>query len=144
MLNEKVEITLSTVPVDMDPAKPFLPEAGEHGGAEKVNAGSGDIVEDLARALLTERLAACVNIFPQGRSIYWWEGKLECEAEHLLIIKSRPSLRDKLYRRINQLHPYENPEIITLKTEDASEAYKFWVNSETIIKPEDDDKKECA
>ena len=63
--------------------------------------------ERLARALVSERLAACVNVIPQIRSYYLWKGKLESAAEFLLIIKSSRELFDALRLEVEKLHPYE-------------------------------------
>ena len=84
--------------------------------------------ERIARALVEEGLAACVNILPPMRSIYTWKGKIEDATEQLLVIKSAtarfPALRD----RLRSLHPYELPEIIAVPITDGLPEYLAWLN----------------
>src|SRR5579863_4312470 len=70
--------------------------------------------DSIARTLVEERLAACVNVVPGLSSTYRWKGKVEQAEECLLIIKTGVSRFDVLKRRISALHPYEMPEIIAL------------------------------
>ncbi len=84
--------------------------------------------EHIARALVEEGLAACVNILPPMRSIYRWKGKIEDATEQLLVIKSAaarfPAIRD----RLRALHPYELPEIIAVPIADGLPDYLAWLN----------------
>jgi periplasmic divalent cation tolerance protein len=80
----------------------------------------------LARTLVEERLAACVNVLPAMTSIYRWKGAIEQEREQQLIIKTSPKALDALQARLRQLHPYELPEFIVLDAQ-ASAAYAAWV-----------------
>jgi len=84
--------------------------------------------ERIARALVEEGLAACVNILPPMRSIYRWKGKIEDATEQLLVIKSAvarfPAIRD----RLRTLHPYELPEIIAVPIADGLPEYLAWLN----------------
>jgi periplasmic divalent cation tolerance protein len=84
----------------------------------------------LARRLVEERLAACVNIVPGARSIYRWEDKIEDAAEFLLVIKSRRDIFPKLRNAIVQHHSYEIPEVIALPIVDGSDAYLKWLDRE--------------
>ncbi len=81
----------------------------------------------IARALVEERLAACVNVVPGVRSVYRWQGAVEEAGEVLLVVKTTrqrfPALRD----RIAALHPYQVPEVVSLPVEDALAAYRAWV-----------------
>lgn len=81
----------------------------------------------LARALVTERLAACVNRLPGVRSTYRWQGELHDEAEVLLIAKTTAAGYPALERRIRELHPYEVPEIVALSIEHGSAPYLAWL-----------------
>lgn len=85
----------------------------------------------IARALLEERLAACVNVVRGVRSLYWWKGELCEEEEVILWIKSREALFENLERRVRQLHPYEVPEVIALPVVRGLEEYLKWVTVET-------------
>lgn len=90
-------------------------------------APSAEVAAGLARALVEARLAACGNMLPGVRSIYRWEGKVEDEAEVLLLLKTSrerfPALRDELLRR----HPYQVPEVLALPVEAGSAAYLEWL-----------------
>lgn len=85
----------------------------------------------IARSLVEERLAGCVNIIRGVRSIYSWEGKVEDEAEVLMIAKSRRSLFDQLAKRVKELHSYTVPEIIAVPVTEGSEDYLKWLGSVT-------------
>jgi periplasmic divalent cation tolerance protein len=83
--------------------------------------------ETVARALVDERLAACVNLVPGVRSIYRWHDAVEVADEILLVIKTTAPNVDALTARIAQLHPYEVPEVIALEATDVSDAYLAWL-----------------
>jgi len=85
----------------------------------------------LARALVDEGLAACVNILPGVKSIYRWEGRLQEDDEVLCLIKTRPAVFDRARARILALHPYEVPEIIAFSVDDGSAAYLDWLKKAT-------------
>jgi periplasmic divalent cation tolerance protein len=88
--------------------------------------------EKLANTLVDQRLAACVNILPNARSIYRWEGKIEDSAEWLLLIKSRRDLFTALRAEIQKMHTYEVPEVIAIPVVDGSEAYLGWLDGQLI------------
>jgi periplasmic divalent cation tolerance protein len=85
----------------------------------------------LARALVEEGLAACVNIVPGVRSIYRWQGKLQEDEEVLCLIKTRPAVFDRARARILALHPYEVPEILAFAVDDGSPTYLAWLQEST-------------
>ncbi len=84
----------------------------------------------LARHLVEERLAACVNIVPGARSVYRWKDKIEESSEFLLVIKSRRDLFPALRAELEKVHSYEVPEVIALPISDGSEPYLSWLDSE--------------
>ncbi len=90
--------------------------------------GTEESAAALARALVEQNLAACVNIVPGARSVYRWQGKIEEAGEWLLIIKSRRDLFDRLRDAIVNAHSYEVPEVIALPVVDGSEAYLAWLD----------------
>lgn len=84
---------------------------------------------DLSRAIVAERLAACVNIVGSVTSIFVWQGNINLESEELLIIKSSRSLWPALEKRVKELHAYQTPEIICFPIEDGYKPYLDWLNS---------------
>ena len=91
---------------------------------------SEEQAQRLARHLIEQRLAACVNILPGARSIYRWKDKIEDATEFVLIIKSRREIFVKLREAIGRLHSYEIPEVIALPVVDGSEPYLNWLDRE--------------
>ncbi len=85
----------------------------------------------LAQTLLSEKLAACVNLIPQVTSLYCWQGKMEESQEVQLIIKSRRTLFGVLQQRIQTLHPYEVPEILAMPVLSGNAAYLQWLQEQT-------------
>ena len=82
---------------------------------------------DLARALVERRLAGCVNWTPV-RSAYRWEGAVQEEGEALLLIKTDRARLDELRRVLDELHPYELPELIAVPIAEGSPAYLRWLH----------------
>jgi len=87
-----------------------------------------EVAESLADLLVAERLAACVNILPAGRSVYEWQGKVEHETEHLLLIKSRHDRLPALEQRMCEVHPYELPELIAVPITEGLSSYLSWID----------------
>jgi periplasmic divalent cation tolerance protein len=80
----------------------------------------------IARTLIDERLAACVNILPVMTSVYRWQGKVEQDREQQVVIKTATDRVAALQARLRELHPYELPEFLVLDAS-GSEAYLAWV-----------------
>ena len=91
---------------------------------------NGD-VEAFASALVQERLAACVNVLPNVRSIYTWEGKIERADERQLLIKTRTDRVHDLETRLKALHRYEIPEFLVIPVMDGSREYLAWIAATT-------------
>lgn len=87
-----------------------------------------DTAGRIARALVEERLAACVNLLPPMRSVYRWKGQVEDASEQLLIIKCSAARFAALSARLRALHPYELPEIIAIPITDGLPEYLAWIN----------------
>ena len=88
-----------------------------------------DAALTLGRALVDDRLAACVQIADGLHSIYRWEGRIDESAECQLVAKTTPEAQAALVERLRALHPYEVPEIIVLDAT-ASSAYAAWLRAE--------------
>ncbi len=86
--------------------------------------------ESIGQVLVTEHLAACVNIL-KTRSLFHWEGTMNREDEDLLIIKTRSDYVQKIIDRIRELHSYDLPEIIVLPIIDGYAPYLQWITQET-------------
>ena len=87
---------------------------------------------ELAHNLVKARLAACVNIVSGVTSVYEWENAICEENEYLLIIKTKSDLYKKLETKIKEFHPYEVPEIVSLKIDNGSKSYLDWIDKNTL------------
>ncbi len=94
-------------------------------------AGSREEAEQIARTLLEQRLAACVNIVPGVTSIYRWKGDLETASEFLLIIKTAAVCAERLEATLRRVHSYEVPEFLMLTPEAAGKSWLDWLLLET-------------
>lgn len=93
------------------------------------------IAERLAEALIAKRLAACVNILAPCRSVYRWQGAVQHDEEHPMLIKSTEARFAELEAEIRALHPYELPEIVAVPIERGLAGYLAWVAEETSSTP---------
>ena len=96
-----------------------------------VTAGSEAEAETIAKALVEEHLAACVNIVSPIRSFYRWQGHIADEREWLLMIKTQADVFDALATRVHALHSYEVPEVIALPILAGAQNYLDWIQQET-------------
>jgi periplasmic divalent cation tolerance protein len=83
------------------------------------------------RAIVDERLAACVNLLAPMESVYRWEGRVEHETERQIIVKTSRERLTALWDRVRELHPYEVPEFIVLQIADGNDAYLRWIGEST-------------
>jgi periplasmic divalent cation tolerance protein len=97
-----------------------------------VTAPSVEVARQIAEALLAKKAAACVNIIPAVNSIFSWQGQVENDQEVLLVIKSRAELfESRLAPIVQEVHPYEVPEIIALPIVMGSKGYLDWIDEVT-------------
>ena len=92
-----------------------------------VTAGSEDDAAAIARVLVQEGLAACVNIVPRIRSFYTWEGEVHDDPEVLMLIKTQAARYEALEKRVKELHGYDVPEVIAIPITAGSRDYLDWV-----------------
>lgn len=90
-----------------------------------------DKAAEVARILVTEQLAACVNIVGPVRSIYRWEGEVSDATETLAVIKTTTERFEEMRTRLVALHPYQVAEVIALPVEAGHAPYLAWVTGET-------------
>ena len=93
-----------------------------------VTCESTEQAERIAQALVTDKLAACVNVVPGVKSCYVWEGKLTWSNEVLLLVKTTRGRFDQLEDRVKAMHSYSVPEIVGVTIEDASDKYIEWID----------------
>ena len=89
----------------------------------------------IAESLVSERLAACVNVLPGVESVYRWEGEVTRDHELLLIIKTTDERYAELERRVQDLHSYSTPEVIAFRIRRGSDEYLKWLREATIPDP---------
>lgn len=97
--------------------------------------GSAEEAELVARTLLQEQLAACVNIVQGVRSLYRWKGAIEDSQEWLLIIKTRRDLVPGISEALRRVHTYEIPEVVAIPVVDGLAEYLEWIDRETVVAP---------
>jgi len=85
----------------------------------------------IARILVEERLAACVNIMGGMRSIYCWEGEIQEDAEFVLIAKTRRDLASALTDKVREIHSYDCPCVVTLAIDGENPAFLDWIDAGT-------------
>jgi len=92
-----------------------------------VTASSMEEADKIARAIVGERLAACVNILGGVKSYFWWEEKIDEAQEILLVIKSEENRIPRLIERVKNLHSYSVPEVIALPVAEGNPDYLKWL-----------------
>lgn len=95
------------------------------------NTDDLDHASRMATELVERKLAACVNIVPRIRSVYFWKEEVVQEEEHLLLIKTREDLLEPLRAAIRELHTYELPEVIAIPVAGGDAAYLNWIRDST-------------
>lgn len=93
-----------------------------------------DEAQAIARALVEERLAACVQVVGPISSTYWWEGEVETAEEYLCLIKASSALYDELEAAVKEIHPYDTPEILAMPVAAGNADYLKWLQEE--LKPD--------
>ena len=86
----------------------------------------------IAKAIVEDRLAACVNVTPRIQSFYWWEERISDDREFILFIKTKASLFPELETKIKALHSYQVPEIIAIPIQTGSKEYLDWIEQNTL------------
>jgi periplasmic divalent cation tolerance protein len=95
-----------------------------------VTFANAEEAERIGHMMIDERLAACINILGETKSIYRWQGRIETAAEQAALFKTSQSCAALLVQRVAELHSYENPSITVSPIEDAPPAYVQWVRAQ--------------
>lgn len=96
-----------------------------------VTAPDAESGQSLAHALVQEQLAACVNLVSGVKSTYRWEGNVQTDEEVLLLVKTTWNRLDALIHRVQEMHPYDLPEVLALPVTTGLKGYLAWVSHET-------------
>lgn len=96
-----------------------------------ITASGEDEAAKIAKSLVEAKLAACVNIVKNVRSIYSWQGKIEDESEALMIVKTQKKHFSAVSAKVKELHSYSVPEVIALPIIEGSEDYLKWLKEAT-------------
>ncbi|HVA68937.1 MAG TPA: divalent-cation tolerance protein CutA [Candidatus Binataceae bacterium] len=99
-----------------------------------VTAGDERQAASIARTLVDERLAACVNMIGPIRSVYRWRDAVEDESEYLLLVKTRAAMYKRVEARVTELHGYEVPEVLAITPSAGSARYLEWLG-ESVASP---------
>ena len=93
-----------------------------------ITAGSSDEAEKIAGELVNKKIAACVNVIPEVKSVFSWKGRMEKANELLLVVKTKSSLFKDVVELVKKIHKYEVPEIIALPIVEGSKDYLEWID----------------
>lgn len=96
-----------------------------------ITAGSMDEAKKIGRALISKRLAACVNIIDNMHSMYWWEDEIQDDREVILIAKTKESVVPELIEKVKSMHSYDCPCIVSLPILDGNKAFLEWIAQQT-------------
>lgn len=96
-----------------------------------INCPSREVAEEIGDALLSARLVAAINIFPEVASRYVWNGEIRTATETPLFVKTRRELFDAVASQVCSLHPYETPGVIAMEIGDATADYRAWIGEVT-------------
>ncbi|MGB7968837.1 MAG: divalent-cation tolerance protein CutA [Methanobacterium sp.] len=88
--------------------------------------------KEIAKRLLENKLACCVNIIPSVESMYLWKGKIEEESESIMVVKTKTTLVKEVIKMVEHVHSYETPCILEITVNDGSNNYLKWMETELL------------
>jgi periplasmic divalent cation tolerance protein len=97
-----------------------------------VTAGDIEEARVIGKALVSERLAACVNIIDNINSMYWWQGEIQDDREVIVIAKTKESLVPELIEKVKSIHSYDCPCVVSLPIVGGNKGFLEWVENETM------------
>ena len=92
------------------------------------NCPNDEVANNIATRLVSDKLAACVNIMPKIKSVYRWQDEVHQDVEIMMLIKTKQALFSQLEKTIEELHPYDVVEVIALSIQQGNELYLNWIN----------------
>ena len=95
-----------------------------------ITVGSKDEALRIGQALLKDRVVACVNLFDQVHSMYWWNGSIQQDEEVVLIAKSKAEHWESLKERVRELHSYSCPCVVSLPLQQGNEPFLAWIDEQ--------------
>jgi periplasmic divalent cation tolerance protein len=98
-----------------------------------ITADSEITANKIAEVLIMGKLAACVNIIPKIKSVYWWNDKIEKSEEYLLVVKTKDVLIKDVIQVVKEHHTYSIPEVIFTDITDGNEDYLNWIGANTLF-----------
>lgn len=90
-----------------------------------------ETAKTLAQTLLSEKLIACANFLPTHIAFYEWQDQIQEEQEHIMILKTKKSLAQKVEAKLKELHPYTCPCLLQIETSASNQEFLEWVNRQT-------------
>jgi periplasmic divalent cation tolerance protein len=96
-----------------------------------INCPDQATAQKISTALLSERLVACANIYPEIQSAYHWKGQIEHDTEVPLLVKTLARHFDAVVAKVRETHPYETPAITGVPVDKVNEDYLQWLDAET-------------
>lgn len=96
-----------------------------------ITAGDAEEARRIGKALVEARLAACVNLIEGMKSLYWWEGAVQEDAEVVMIAKTRAALVEPLTAKVLELHSYDCPCVVAVPITGGNPAFLEWIAGET-------------
>jgi periplasmic divalent cation tolerance protein len=112
-----------------------MPEADPRIRIVLTTAASVEAADQLACALVEDRLVACATILPGAQSVYQWQGKVETANEIVLLLKTTQDHLASLETRLHELHSYQTPEFLVLPVESGSQQYLDWLHTSLTSPP---------
>lgn len=96
-----------------------------------ITTAPADAAPGLARGLLEARLIGCANLIPSVRSLYWWQGEVQDDAEVVMLMETPQSLAEEAVAALEQAHPYDVPKILVVEPQRANGPYTQWLDQVT-------------
>ena len=97
-----------------------------------ISTCSPEKAEEVLETLVGERLVACGNLLPGVRSLYWWEGEICRDEEVVMLMETRADLAARAMARLEEIHPYDVPKIVSIEPDACDDAYAGWIRDVTV------------